>query len=203
MLKLHALAIAAAACMALPSAANAMSFTLDFDTPAGGSNIVADGSVSTPLGIITLYEGTPGDACIGCFGSFPSDLPVATFGNGLVEAGSTDDIGLDFGFDVVSITFNVGGDGGGFVATVFDAMSNSLDSLSTADLPGSGLAPGPHTFSGVGIIRSLRFEDPVAGAAIDNVIITSASTPMPEPGTFALAGLGLAALGVAKARRRG
>ncbi len=183
-------------CLA-PQEANAASFTLDFDSSATGADIVADGFLVTPLGTITLFEPTPGDASISGFGTFPADLPFGTFGDRLVEAGSIDEIGLDFDFDVSEITFNFGGDGGGFSAWVIDSGGVILDSIYTADLPGSGLAPGPHTFTAAGI-RGLRFEDPVAGAALDDIEIT----PVPEPGAVTLFGLGLAGLGAVRRRRR-
>ena len=163
---------------AVSNPATSATFTLDFDTAATGSNIVADGFLNTPLGLITLFEETPGDACIACFGTFPNDLPFSTFGNGLVEAGSTGVIGLDFGFEVAELTFNFGGDGGNFAASVLDIGGSVLDSFFVADLPGSGLAPGPLTFTALGI-RSLRFDDPRAGAAIDNLIITASAVPLP------------------------
>ena len=170
--------------LGLSSSAQAETVTLDFDTVAGGSNIVADGSLNTSVGLITLFEETPGDACIGCVGTFPTDLPFATYGYGLVEAGSTGSIGLDFDFDVQEITLNFGGDGGGFEIFALNAGGVILDSLIVADLPASGLAPGPLTLNGPGI-RFLRYEDPVAGggASIDNVMITASAVP--EPSTYA------------------
>ena len=174
--------------------------TLDFDTVAGGSNIIVDGSVTTSLGLITLFEDTPGDACIACFGTFPGDLPFGIFGNSLVEAGSPGSIGLDFSFDATEVTFNFGGDGGGFEIFALDIGGAILGSLVIADLPGSGLAPGPHTFSGIGNIRALRYEDPIGGAAIDNVVITSASVP--EPSTLLLISMGIAGLGFVGRRKR-
>jgi len=177
-------------------------FTLDFDSPSTGSNIVADGFVNTPLGLITLFENNPGDACIACFGTFPNDLPFGVFGNGLVEAGSTGVIGLDFGFEVTELTFNFGGDGGGFAASILDIGGAVLDSFSVADLQASGLAPGPSTFAALGI-RSLRFDDPSAGASIDNLIITTDSIPeIPVPAAVWLFGTALLGLvGFSKRRK--
>ncbi len=164
----------------LSSSALAQVPTIDFETPGTGSNIVADGSFSVPSGTITLHEDTPGDASINGFGTFPNDLPQGTYGNRLVEAGSSGSVGLDFDFDVSEITFNFGGDGGGFEAQVLDGSGTVLDSIAIADLPASGQAPGPTTLSGVAI-RSLRFEDPIGGAAIDDLIIVTDSIAPSDP----------------------
>ena len=182
--------------------AEAASFTLDFETSATGADLLT-GPLLSPLGLITLYQQNAGDASIGttAFSGFPNDLPLGTFGARFVEAGTTGDVGLDFGFDVDSITFNFGGDGGGFAASVLDAVGNVLDSISTGNLPASGLAPGPATLSGNGTaIRFFRFEDPAAGAAVDNVAISARMAPVPLPAALPmlLAGIG----GLAALRRR-
>ncbi len=185
--------------LALAQPAQAGTITLDFDTVAGGSDIVIFGSVNTSLGLITLQEDAPGAACIACFGTFPNDLPFGTFGNGLVEAGQFGAIQLNFGFDVQAITFNFGGDGGGFEAFALDSGGGTLDSIIFAS--NTWPIPGLHTFSGIGAIRALRFGDPIGGAAIDNVQITSATT-IPEPSSITLLGTGLGMIGLLGWRRR-
>jgi len=184
----------------------AQTFIIDFETPATGSNIVADGSLVTPLGTVTLVQDTPGDASINGFGPFPDDLPIETYGNRLIEAGSDGAVWLVFDFPVTEVSFNLGGDGGGFLAEILDSGDAVLDSISTASLPGSGLAPGPHTFTN-NQISALRFEDPVAGAAIDNVEISSdvigtESVPVPAISSWGLVVLVLAMLGTFALRRK-
>lgn len=179
------------------NSANAGLISLDFDTVAGGSNIVSDGFVSTSEGNITLYQGAPGAACIGCFGNFPNDLNT---GQALVEAdnsGANSFIGLDFDFIVTSLQFNFGGDGGGFEFSAFDSFGTVLDSLSFSS--NTWATPGFHSISGVGNISSIRFRDQFAGAALDN--IQMATSTVPEPSILALMGVGLAGFGFARLRK--
>lgn len=198
----RAAALAGAVGIALATGAGAASFTLDFETSATGADLLS-GALASPLGTISLFQGTPGTAFIGttAFGGFPSDLPLSIFGARLVEAGSTDVIGLDFGFDVASVSFNFGGDGGGFAASVLDAGGAVLDSIAITDLPASGLAPGPATLTSTGpAIRFFRFDDPFAGAGVDNILISAASVVVPLPATLPL--LGGAILGALAVGRR-
>lgn len=179
--------------------ASAAVITLDFDSLAGGSNIVSDGFVSTSEGNITLFQGASGAACIGCFGSFPSDLNT---GQALVEAdnsGANSFIGLDFSFNVVSLQFNFGGDGGGFEYFAYDSSNNVLDSLSFAS--NTWVTPGFHSISGVGSISSIRWRDPVGGAALDNIILSTSTSAVPEPAPLALLALGLAGIGFSRKKK--
>lgn len=175
------------------SSAQAVIISIDFDTAATGSGIIAAPLV-TAAGTVTASA------------SEGSSLSLATFpggsGDGLRHGQTTETSygQLAFDFNVSAITFIyagfVSGDilvealdlGLGVVDSFFDGDTND-------DLPG-----GPVTLSGAGI-RFLRFSDTPSGGSqsgIDSLRIVTASVP--EPGTVALLGLGL--LGIARRATR-
>ena len=110
---------------------------------------------------------------------------------------------LAFSFDVSSIAFNFYGLlTGAFTAQALDSSLNIVDSFfdsdTSLDNPG-----GPITLSGSGI-RYLRFGDfPNGGeeSGIDNVVIETPATTVPEPATLLLFGGALSLAGLRRYRQ--
>lgn len=153
---------------------------LDADTLDTGSELTST-PLSTAFGSVSL-NGTISA------GTDPETIAAGSSGNVFrqIEAASGT---LDFGFEVLSIALLYGGNAGSFEIEARDIDGISVDSFSQADT-GAGQAAGPITLSGSGI-RSLFWRDPTAGSSwIDNLDIT----PIPEPGSIALAAVGLIAL---------
>jgi len=165
----------------------AQDIVLDADTPATGSNLVSTPLVTT-FGTIT-YVGDintstdPESTAAGSVGSVFD-------GQGCDPATAE----LFFDFDVSSITFIYGGNGGEIYVEARDSVGGVIDSFSQADT-GDGQPAGPVTLSGAGI-RSLYWRDNNGCfVMIDNVEIDAATSvpTMNEWGMIifmALAGVG-------------
>lgn len=173
-------AVAGAAILAFSSAqAASTTFTLDFDTPASGASLLTTGTVSTPIGDVTLdCEGT-------CLSNGFGKLSHDQFG-----AGDSAWLTLNFDFAASSLTFDWDGDGSGvFTAQALDSMNNIVDSFFVGNTDNS--PSGSATLSGLGIV-AFRFADRPGGgslATIDNLRITGSPIPVPAAAPLMLAGI--------------
>ncbi len=168
---------------------SAESVYLDIDTPTSGSELDTSPLI-TSLGTISF---------IGVISDFtdPDLTAVGAAGNLLNINGSTDDSAtLSFSFDVDSVSFIFGGNGGAFDIVARDALGNTIDSyFGSTD---NGDFAGPLTLSGGGI-RSLFWQDPGWNfAGIDNITIST--SPVPVPAAVWL--LGSALLGLSGLKRK-
>ncbi|MBL4810681.1 MAG: hypothetical protein JKY43_11565 [Phycisphaerales bacterium] len=159
--------------------ANGYDLYLDGDTPETGSyldtspllttfgTILFDGELTAVSDVDQIAAGAEGNV----FDIFWSMTPVS----------------LIFDFDIESISFNYGGNSGGFWAEVRDENGIVLDSFLQTDT-GDGFPAGPVSLSGLGI-RSLFWNDENDGglthAAIDNVEIV-----VPAPASISLLMMG-------------
>ena len=163
---------------------------LDFDSVAGGSNIVAN-SLVTVDGTISVNS-TNGNLRV--LEGFYLNTDTLTH----QQSADTDYAQLVFDYDVESILFDFDGRGrGDFFAVVLDSALSIVDTFRAATNTNNGFNI---SLSGDNI-RYLRFSDtPSANtwSGIDNVRITAASVP--EPSAIALMGLGL--LGFVATRRK-
>jgi len=142
---------------------------LDMDTPATGSNLETTPLV-TAYGTITFH---------GELLSSTQDVDavaVGAAGNGLDVDGPNSIAALSFDFDVDSITFIYGGNGGTGNFFALDINNNLLDSFVQAST-GAGQPAGPITLSGTDI-RTLFWRDSAGSyLCIDNVTIEVGGAP--------------------------
>lgn len=192
-MRTHIFGALAALFMIGGGAAQAATATLDFETAGTGANLVADGSVTTSLGTVTL------DCSAGSCSQ-----------NGTLFFSETTDGGfaiLTFDFAVTELVFDYAGNASGvFTAQAIDASNTIIDSFFDANtnstLPDT--ADGTITLSGTGI-TALRFADTPGGgsfAVIDNLKITSAMSAVPLPAGLPLLVAGLMGFGVLRRRQR-
>lgn len=168
--------------------ASAAIISLDFETPATGSDLGTSPLV-TSEGTVT-FTGEFRDA-----GSDPDFIAAGAAGNALDIDDGLSAATLAFDFDVLSISFIYGGNIGSILVEARDIGGVVIDSFFQASTD-DGQPAGPITLSGTGI-RSLYWEDPGnTYAPLDNLEITTADASVPEPSTWLLlsAGLGFLAL---------
>ncbi len=166
------------------SSVNAGVIQLDADTVGTGSELDTT-ALTTSLGTITFNGEIRSTAD-------PDLIALGSTGD-VFDIDGTSSAQFGFDFDVTSISFIFGGNGGVFDVVAKDIVGNIVDLFYTADTDDGAFA-GPLTLSGAGI-RSLYWTDPgYSFAALDNVSITGASS-VPEPASIALLGLGLAGIG--------
>ncbi len=120
----------------LANGANAITITLDFDSVSTGSTLLTT-PLTTPAGLITLS--TEGSASTSLFISPPGH------GQGLLAndggSGADNRVSLNFGFDVVSISFDYSGEGGGvYSRRRFSTMLVQSSTRSSTDLRVAGTA---------------------------------------------------------------
>jgi hypothetical protein len=161
---------------------------LDADTLETGSAL-ASAPLSTAFGSISLSG-------VISAGTDPETIAAGSSGNVFKQIEGVSG-SLDFSFEVLSIALLYGGNGGSFEIEARDIGGIAVDSFSQADT-GAGQPAGPITLSGSGIQR-LFWRDPSGGSSwIDNLDIT----PIPEPGSIALAAVGLLGLWTSARRAR-
>ncbi|MEC9435660.1 MAG: hypothetical protein VYD87_22370 [Pseudomonadota bacterium] len=191
-------AILALGVIAFPLApAQALTVLIDGDSLTTGSSFATGATWTSPLGDITFdgeFRNDVSDDDTVAAGASGASFDIFT---------ENEPVGFAFSFDVDSITFLYGGNGGNITVEAFDVLGGLVDSFyqsSTAN----GQPAGPATLSGGGI-RSLTWFDTGGGYAIlDNIELTaggSAAVPLPGAGLLmagALAGLA----GLSRARRR-
>ena len=150
--------------------------TLDFDTPATGSEIVSTPLV-TPFGIISAVDvelNSPSD---------PEFIAAGASGNVIDHLGGVSS--LLFDFDVDSIQLIYGGNGGNITIQTRNAFGDILDSFFQADTD-SGQPAGPITLNGPAIRKLEWFESSGSFAVLDNIQITTGDSGVPEPSTIVL-----------------
>ena len=190
--------LAAAGMIVGAATAQAAVVTLDFDTAATGSNLIASPLV-TAAGTVTLSGS-------GLF-SYISAVPGA--GRSLYYSQSGSDANralLSFDFDLASVTFDyLGYSIGAFLAEALDINGNVVASFTDSETGCAACFDGQNVvLKGVGI-RAFRFADTPGTtneAAVDNLRldVPALGNPAPEPGTLALLGLGLAGFVVNRRR---
>ncbi len=146
----------------------AASVFLDGDSLATGSGLVSS-PLNTSLGQISYVGGE-----LSTF-TDPDFTAVGASGNNF-NIGDNLTAELIFDFDVSSISFIFGGNGGAFDIFARDINGNTLDFYSGTTE--NGAFAGPMTLSGMGI-RSLFWSDDPGWnfAAIDNVTISAIPVP--------------------------
>ena len=185
--------------LALPALAGPVTFDFE-DQPFGGD---------TPLSItqdsLTATFMSPGDpgafGITSAFGLYPEMT-----GNILLSPGSAfvDSVPLTISFSeaISSITFQFGLGGtapGAMIQLLTDAGGSAL---ATGTVPiGSLLPQGLLTFTGAAF-RQIALSSNTLDFGIDNLTVSAAVTPVPEPAPMAMIALGLAWLS-AKRRRAG
>ena len=194
--------------------AGAQASTIDFneiataDCSGGSASITSDGFQFTEATGISLgiCDDSAGDAANGSnyltefFNLAITMMPV---GGGTFSLNSLDASRLHTGFVFDPTKLRITGNlsGGGTVIAVF-----ALDDV--ADGPG-GEADFqnfvlPSTFVNLTSVRFLGFDTaPAAYSALDNIVVNQETqTPVPEPTSLTLLGLGLAGMGARRWRQR-
>jgi hypothetical protein len=173
------------------TSATAAPVVLDFDSAATGANLPSAPLV-TAAGTVTLSNGT--------------SIFAGPTGNGLLHArtSSSPFARFDFSFDVTSITFDYNGAGtGAFKAEALDASGGVVASYSvdrTSCVPDACFDGLAIQLSALGI-RAFQFQDwGLQGSFVDNVLLSTQPSPVPEPATIALVGLAFAGAGLARRR---
>lgn len=167
--------------------------TLDADTAATGANLDTT-PLLTSAGTITFS---------GRISSYtdPDFTAAGASGNNFNIAGSSGSETpgvLTFGFDVSSLDFIFGGNGGTADFQALDINGNVVDSYSQAST-GTGAFAGPISLTGTGIRSLVWWDSPTWNfLGIDNLTIT---TDVPEPTPMLLLAIGLIGLGLTRLRR--
>lgn len=189
----HLLA-ASAVTVALAGATQAATFVLDADTVATGSTLD-----TTPL--VNSYGTISFSGFIENSGDVDMTAAGASGNNFDIQSSSAAPVVMNFSFDVSSISFLYGGNGGGIFVNALDAAGAVIDSFTQASTS-NGQPAGPVTLFGPGI-RALSWNDTQGGwsfAALDNINVTVSAVPLPAGAV--LLGSGLALMGGAARRRK-
>ena len=174
---------------------HAMVITLDADTAATGANLASSPLVTAAgeIGFTGRIHPSPG--------SDPDFIAVGASGNNFNIGGTSGSATpgvLSFEFDVFSLDFIFGGNGGSAYFEARDIGGYVVDSF-TQESTENGQFAGPLTLAGAGIRSLVWYDSPGWNfLGIDNLTIT---TEVPEPGTMMLMLLGLMGLSVARFRR--
>ena len=164
-------------------AVRAGTVTLDFETPATGSQLISS-PLFTSIGKITLSNATD----IGVYGPTGKGVRHSLSANPGVAR-------FDFDFNVSSITFDFNGYGGGvFTAQVLDGLNAVINSyFDPSTRCASTCFDGHVTLAGSGI-KAMIFADWPGGidqSFVDNMTIVGG---VPEPASIVLFSAGLLAV---------
>lgn len=181
------LAVAAIGAAAILGSTLADAATLDFSSFSSGNSglstlVVGDGTFNVPTGTVFVYR--PGD-----FGGFTTSGGMCA-----LSGNCQHDFTLSFAFPVTNLVFEAAffNTGDSVAVEAFDGVA-SVGSLSiTAD--------GTYNF-GSARITSLSFDDSSTGAGFGFGDFRY-DRSVPEPGTLALLGLGLASLAGTRRRKQ-
>lgn len=192
-------AVAAASLVLGMSTAQAGLVGLDFETSSTGLDFSsANPTLVTPEGTVTVSAPTtcnpPGTYVID-----PANGNILNAGHVLCanSSGGANFLTLTFSFDVDSLSFIWGDQGGGsFQGDALDIGGNVIASVS------SSTSGATLTLDAAAGIRGLRFRNPVASfSVIDDLTLNTGTVP--EPTSLLLAGLALVAVGRVRRTRRG
>ncbi len=179
------------------NAATSGNTTIDFEAQQSNVNPTYYGS-SLTVGGVTFSDNEPRLFVLS--GGYYGDSFTSNYLNNNARGSQID---VSFANPVYGFAMDLGtiyNWGGGPLQLTF----NFAGSSETINLPGELYNSGPLTFSGFtsdSAFSSISISDPTNGLAIDNFTFASTANNVPEPGSLALLGFGMAGLAYSRKRK--